>query len=289
MSTSLETEPVVEHSVSEMLKPINKVGKSIDIQNVTVSFKTPKGIYTAVKDISLSVKRGEIISLIGHSGCGKSTLMGTISGMVIPSSGEVMANDAKVTKPGPDRGVVFQNYSLLPWLTVYKNIYEAVEAAIDKLSSHDKRLLVEKNLKMVNLWEHKDKLPGQLSGGMKQRVAIARAFAINPSILLLDEPFGALDALTKSNMHLELLKLWNLDNREKTIVMVTHDIEEAIFLSDRVVVMNNGPAATIKEIIDVPLPRPRNKKQIVHDPQYMSIHDKLLNLLVDKFSIDDIH
>jgi len=141
---------------------------------------------------------------------------------------------------------------------------------------------------MVKLWDHKDKLPGQLSGGMKQRVAIARAFAINPSILLLDEPFGALDALTKSSMHIELLKLWNLDNREKTIVMVTHDIEEAIFLSDRVVVMNNGPAATIKEIVDVPLERPRNKKEIVHDPKYRIIHDKLLNLLIEKFSIEDI-
>ena len=271
------------------LKPVFNAGKSIEINNVTVSFKTLKGVYTAVKDISLSVKKGEIISIIGHSGCGKSTLMGTISGMVKPASGEVFANSNLVTKPGPDRGIVFQNYSLLPWLTVYRNIYEAVDSAIKYLSAKKKKELVENNLKMVNLWEHKDKLPGQLSGGMKQRVAIARAFAINPSILLLDEPFGALDALTKSNMHVELLKLWNLDNREKTIVMVTHDIEEAIFLSDRVVVMNNGPAATIKEIVEVPLARPRNKKLIVHDNAYMVIHDKLLNLLIDKFSIDDIH
>jgi nitrate ABC transporter ATP-binding subunit len=237
----------------------------------------------------LNVRKGEIISLIGHSGCGKSTLMGTISGMVKPSSGIVSVNGSIITKPGPDRGIVFQNYSLLPWLTVYRNIYEAVDAAIKDKSAGEKKKLVENNLKMVKLWEHKDKLPGQLSGGMKQRVAIARAFAINPSVLLLDEPFGALDALTKSSMHVELLKLWNLDNREKTIVMVTHDIEEAIFLSDRVVVMNNGPAATIKEIVDVPLARPRNKKEIVHDEAYMTIHDKLLNLLIDKFSIDDIH
>jgi len=263
--------------------------KSIEINNVTVSFKTPAGVYTAVKDISLEVKKGEIIALIGHSGCGKSTLMGTISGMVKPTSGEVKANGNVVTKPGPDRGIVFQNYSLLPWLSVYSNIYEAVDAALKDKSVAEKKTLVEKNLKMVKLWEHKDKLPGQLSGGMKQRVAIARAFAINPSILLLDEPFGALDALTKSSMHIELLKLWNLDNREKTIVMVTHDVEEAIFLSDRVVVMNNGPAATIKEIVDIPLPRPRNKKEIVHDECYMAIHDKLLGLLIDKFSIDDIH
>jgi nitrate/nitrite transport system ATP-binding protein len=261
---------------------------SIEVNNVTVNFRTSKGLNTAVKDINLIVKKGEIISLIGHSGCGKSTLMGTISGMVKPSAGEVYANGKKITSPGPDRGIVFQNYSLLPWMSVYKNIYEAVDAVMPGKPAAEKTELVEANLKMVNLWEHKDKLPGQLSGGMKQRVAIARAFSINPSVLLLDEPFGALDALTKSTMHVELLKLWNLDHREKTIVMVTHDIEEAIFLSDRVVVMNNGPAATIKEIVDVPLQRPRNKKDIVHSPAYMGIHDRLLNLLIDKFSIDDI-
>ena len=271
-----------------ILKPVLEVPTCIEINNVTVSFKTPTGFYTAVKDINLTVKKGEIISLIGHSGCGKSTLMGTISGMVKPTKGEVYANEKKVTSPGPDRGIVFQNYSLLPWLSVYRNIYEAVDSVFYNKSSAEKKELVEGNLKMVNLWEHKDKLPGQLSGGMKQRVAIARAFAINPAILLLDEPFGALDALTKSSMHVELLKLWNLDNREKTIVMVTHDIEEAIFLSDRVVVMNNGPEATIKEIVDVPLNRPRNKKEIIHNDEYMNIHDKLLNLLIDKFSIDDI-
>lgn len=273
---------------NEILNPVLNQ-HSIEVNQVTVSFKTPKGVYTAVEDISLTIKKGEIVSLIGHSGCGKSTLMGTISGMVKPSKGSVFANGNLVTSPGPDRGIVFQNYSLLPWLSVYRNIYEAVDAALKNKPAAEKKELVEKNLKMVNLWPHKDKLPGHLSGGMKQRVAIARAFAINPSILLLDEPFGALDALTKSNMHLELLKLWNLDNREKTIVMVTHDIEEAIFLSDRVVVMNNGPAATIKGIVDIPLPRPRNKKEIVHDAEYIKIHDRLLSLLIEKFSIDDIH
>lgn len=286
MATTLELSP----RVVEINSAVDTVEQpSIEINNVSVSFKTPTGVYTAVKEISLEVKKGEIIALIGHSGCGKSTLMGTISGMVKPTSGEVIANGNIVSKPGPDRGIVFQNYSLLPWLSVYSNIYEAVDAALKDKTTAEKKALVEKNLKMVNLWSHKDKLPGHLSGGMKQRVAIARAFAINPSILLLDEPFGALDALTKSNMHVELLKLWNLDNREKTIVIVTHDVEEAIFLSDRVVVMNNGPAATIKEIVDVPLPRPRNKKEIVHDECYMAIHDKLLSLLIDKFSINDIH
>lgn len=280
---------VKEGIADAIIEPALNPPLSIDIKNIAVSFPSSKrkGIFTAVKEIDLQVKKGEIISLIGHSGCGKSTLMGTISGMVKPTCGEVMANGVKVTGPGPDRGIVFQNYSLLPWLTVFENIYIAVDSAIKNKSAGEKKELVVANLKMVNLWEHKDKHPGQLSGGMKQRVAIARAFAINPSILLLDEPFGALDALTKSSMHIELLKLWNLDNREKTIVMVTHDIEEAIFLSDRVVVMSNGPEATIKEIVHVPLERPRNKKLIVHDPLYMEIHDRLLNLLIDKFSIVD--
>jgi nitrate/nitrite transport system ATP-binding protein len=287
MNTAI-TNTATQNIADSILEPVLTPSTAIVVNNVTVSFKTPKGTYTAVKEISLTVQKGEIISLIGHSGCGKSTLMGTISGMVKPTTGEVIANGKKVEGPGPDRGIVFQNYSLLPWLTVYRNIYEAVDSALKNLSKGEKRELVEQTLKTVHLWDHKDKLPGHLSGGMKQRVAIARAFAINPTILLLDEPFGALDALTKSNMHVELLKLWNLDNREKTIVMVTHDIEEAIFLSDRVVVMNNGPEATIKEIVPVPLERPRNKKAIVHDPVYMETHDKLLNLLIDKFSIEDI-
>jgi nitrate ABC transporter ATP-binding subunit len=213
--------------------------------------------------------------------------MNTISGMVLPTSGVVTANENIVKGPGPDRGIVFQNYSLLPWLSVYQNIFQAVDSVMKDKSKAEKAELVMKNLEMVNLLPHKDKLPGQLSGGMKQRVAIARAFAINPSILLLDEPFGALDALTKGSMHIELLKLWNLDNRNKTIVMVTHDIEEAIFLSDRVVVMTNGPEAGIKEIVDINLPRPRNKKEIAHDPVYVEVHDKLLSLLFDKFSIED--
>jgi nitrate/nitrite transport system ATP-binding protein len=273
-----------------------KVEKTIDthketcigINNVTISFKSNGGgVFTAVKDINLTIGKGEIVSIIGHSGCGKSTLMNSISGMVSPSSGEVIVNGKKVTGPGPDRGIVFQNYSLLPWMTVYRNVYEAVDSVLKELNKSEKHELVEKYLSMVNLWQHKDKLPSQLSGGMKQRTAIARAFAINPSVLLLDEPFGALDALTKGSMHVELLKIWNLNKRQQTIVMVTHDIEEAIFLSDRVIVMNDGPEATIREIVDIDIPRPRNKKEIVHLPQYMKVHDKLLGLLVKNLSIED--
>ena len=259
----------------------------LKIENLEIAFKTPKGTFVAVKDINLDIEKGQIISIIGHSGCGKSTIMNAVAGMLFPSKGKVTLNGKEIKGPGPDRGIVFQNYSLLPWLTVYQNIYEAVDAALKDKSKDEKKELVEKYLKMVNLWEHREKLPKQISGGMKQRVAIARAFAIDPEVLLLDEPFGALDALTKSSLHIELLKMWNLTHRSKTIIMVTHDIEEAVFLSDRIVVMNNGPAATIREIEEVHLPRPRNKKDTVNLPEYKTIRERLLSLLVEKVSIDE--
>lgn len=259
----------------------------LKIENMEIAFNTLKGKFVAVRDINLEIEKGQIVSIIGHSGCGKSTIMNAIAGMTFPSSGTVSLNGKAVKGPGPDRGIVFQNYSLLPWLSVYQNIYQAVDAALKMLPKIEKRELVEKYLHMVNLWEHREKYPKQISGGMKQRVAIARAFAIDPEVLLLDEPFGALDALTKASLHIELLKLWNLTHRSKTIVMVTHDIEEAIFLSDRIVVMNNGPAATIREIEDVHLARPRNKKETVNQPEYIAIRERLLSLLVDKVAIDE--
>lgn len=259
----------------------------LKIENMEIAFNSLKGKFVAVRDINLEIEKGQIVSIIGHSGCGKSTIMNAIAGMTFPTGGKVTLNGNEVKGPGPDRGIVFQNYSLLPWLTVYQNIYQAVDAALNKLPKTEKRELVEKYLHMVNLWEHREKYPKQISGGMKQRVAIARAFAIDPEVLLLDEPFGALDALTKASLHIELLKLWNLTHRSKTIVMVTHDIEEAIFLSDRIVVMNNGPAATIREIEDVHLPRPRNKKETVNQPEYIAIRERLLSLLMDKVAIDE--
>ncbi len=259
----------------------------LKIENMEISFPASTGKFIAVKDINLEIAKGEIVSIIGHSGCGKSTILNAVSGMLFPSKGNVLINGKEVKGPGPDRGMVFQNYSLLPWLTVYENIYEAVDAALPGKTTDEKRSLVEKYTKMVGLWMHRDKYPKQISGGMKQRTAIARAFAIDPDVLLLDEPFGALDALTKGSLHLELLKMWNLTQRSKTIVIVTHDIEEAVFLSDRIVVMNNGPAATIREIEDVHLPRPRNKKEIVAMEEYRSTRDRLLSLLMDKVEIDE--
>lgn len=259
----------------------------LKIENLQVAFKTAKGKFVAVQDINLKVDKGEIISIIGHSGCGKSTIINAIAGMVTPAMGRVILDGKCIQGPGPDRGMVFQNYSLLPWLTVYQNIFQAVDAALKGVTRLEKHERVERYLKMVNLWDHREKHPGQISGGMKQRVAVARAFAIDPEVLLLDEPFGALDALTKSSLHIELLKMWNLTKRTKTIIMVTHDIEEAVFLSDRIVVMNNGPAATIREIESVHLPRPRNKKETVNLPEYKHIRERLLSLLMEKFSVDD--
>lgn len=259
----------------------------LKIENMEIAFNTPKGKFVAVKDINLDIKKGEIVSIIGHSGCGKSTILNAISGMTFPTKGSVVLHGNQIKGPGPDRGIVFQNYSLLPWLTVHENVFQAVDAAVTDKSKAEKTELVEKYLRMVNLWEHRDKHPKQISGGMKQRTAIARAFAIDPEVLLLDEPFGALDALTKGSLHIELLKMWNLTQRSKTIIMVTHDIEEAVFLSDRIVVMNNGPAATIREIEEVHLPRPRNKKDIVNMEEYKVIRERLLSLLMDKVEIDE--
>ena len=259
----------------------------LKIENMEIAFPTAKGKFVAVKDINLDIDKGQIISIIGHSGCGKSTIMNAIAGMLTPTGGTVELDGKTIKGPGPDRGIVFQNYSLLPWMSVHENIFQAVDSVMD-CSKKLKHEIVDHNLKMVNLLSHRDKLPGQLSGGMKQRVAIARAFAINPGVLLLDEPFGALDAFTKSSMQLEVLKLWNLNNRDKTIIMITHDIEEALFLSDRIVVLNDGPASTIREIVEVHLPRPRNKIEIVKMPEYIELRDKLLHLLTDKFSIEDM-
>jgi nitrate ABC transporter ATP-binding subunit len=252
----------------------------VQLIDVAKEFTSGTRPYLAVRDVSLEIRRGEIVALVGHSGCGKSTLVNLIAGLLRPTTGRVLVNDRTVEAPGPDRAMVFQNYSLLPWLSVWSNIYEAVDSVLDGPSASEKRDHVERFLQMVGLWEHRAKRPNQLSGGMKQRVAIARAFAVHPEVLLLDEPFGALDALTRASLQEELIRLWSLDNATETVVLVTHDVEEAILLADRVVVMTDGPAATIRATISVDIDRPRTRREIAHLPAYVAARDHLLDLLM---------
>lgn len=259
----------------------------VHIDNVSKSFKTGKGYYTAVRDVNLTVPQGEFVAFIGHSGCGKSTVLNMIAGLASPTSGQVSVEGRTIKAPGWDRAMVFQNYSLLPWMSVFDNVYQAVDSVYEKnMTQAEKKTVADEFIAMVGLAPHRDKRPAQLSGGMKQRAAIARAFAIKPDVLLLDEPFGALDALTKGGLHDELLNLWESSahepkrgNRKQTIFMVTHDIDEAIYLCDRIVVFTDGPGATIGEVIEVPLPRPRDKRTMVHDPAYAEIKDHLIGLL----------
>jgi len=241
------------------------------------------GKYTALEDVSLEVSPGEFVCLIGHSGCGKSTLLNLIAGLEKPSSGELRLFGHKIEGPGPDRAMVFQNYSLLPWLTVFQNVLEAVKAALPELSSVARRERTSEFLEMVGLSAHSQKRPSELSGGMKQRVAIARALAIHPKVLLLDEPFGALDAITKGRLQDELLRMWQLEGQQggqaKNVVMVTHDIDEALYLADKIVVMSNGPRARIHEVMTVPLERPRDRARLVENPEYLRLKSHLLTLL----------
>jgi len=258
---------------------------SVVIENVSKVYPTPKGPYIVLKDVNLTVEEGEFICVIGHSGCGKSTLLNMVSGFADPTEGSVLVNGKPVTKPGPDRMVVFQGYALLPWLTVYENVYLAVDAVYPEKREAEKQAIVRDHLALVGLTEAEQKKPNQISGGMKQRVSIARALSIRPEVLILDEPFGALDAITKEELQEELLKIWN-DHR-CTVLMITHDIDEALFLADRLVMMTNGPAAAIGEIMDIPFPRPRDRDRIMEDPQYYDLRNHALDFLYNRFAHDD--
>lgn len=257
------------------------------LDRLTKEFGRGKQKSVAISEVSLEVAKGEFVSLIGHSGCGKSTVLNLVAGLEMPTTGQVMLENERITGPGAERAMVFQNYALLPWLTVSENVFQAVDAVFGDLMPRDrKREATEYYLRMVNLWDHRTKKPAQLSGGMKQRVSIARAFSVQPRVLLLDEPFGALDALTKGSLHEELLRMWSNEakRRPQTVLMVTHDIDEAIYLSDRIVVMGNGPAATIREVITVPLERPRDKRELMHNRKYLAIKERLLELLEEGFA-----
>jgi nitrate/nitrite transport system ATP-binding protein len=255
------------------------------IDNVGMTFATKRGPFVALRDIHLHVAEGEFVTLIGHSGCGKSTLLNLVAGLTTPTAGTLLLDDRELRGPGPDRAVVFQNHSLLPWMSCFDNVYLAVErvfGATEKKQQLKERTLAALNL--VGLAHAKDKRPGEISGGMKQRVGIARALAMQPKMLLMDEPFGALDALTRAKLQDELMKI--VAATGATVMMVTHDVDEAALLSDRIVMLTNGPAATIGEVLTVPLPSvrvaPRNRLEMAHDAQYLGTREAVLEFLYRK-------
>ncbi len=248
-------------------------------------YATQRGPYVVLEDINLEVAKGEFVCVIGHSGCGKSTLLNMVSGFATPSTGRVLLEGKPITKPGPDRMVVFQGYALLPWMTAYENVHLAIDSVKPTLPEAQKREIALEHLAMVGLSEAADKKITQISGGMKQRVAIARALSIRPEVLILDEPFGALDAITKEELQEELLSIWN--TQKCTVLMITHDIDEALFLADRLVMMTNGPAAGIGEVLPIDFPRPRSREDIMEDPKYYELRNTALDFLYNRFAHDE--
>jgi bicarbonate transport system ATP-binding protein len=265
----------------------------LSIENVSKVYQTPRGPYTVLEDVNLTVNEGEFICVIGHSGCGKSTLLNMVSGFAHPTEGSVRVGGKSIVEPGPDRMVVFQGYALLPWLTALENVYLAVDSVYPQKSQAEKTAIAKEHLAMVGLTEAMDKKPPQISGGMKQRVSIARALAIRPQVLILDEPFGALDAITKEELQEELLQIWNgrqgrtEGEHRCTVLMITHDIDEALFLADRLVMMTNGPHAKIGEIMTIPFSRPRDRDRIMEDPEYYKLRNYALDFLYNRFAHDD--
>ena len=250
----------------------------IKVENVEMVFSTTKGSFHALREIDLSVAKGEFVTLIGHSGCGKSTLLNLIAGLTLPSSGLLLCDNREIAAPGPERAVVFQNHSLLPWLTCFENVHLAVERVFGATQSASVlKAKTDAALELVGMAHATAKRPHEISGGMKQRIGIARALAMEPKVLLMDEPFGALDALTRARLQDELLKI--VARTESTVVMVTHDVDEAVLLSDRIVMMTNGPAATIGEILHVDLARPRDRVALAEDRRYVHFRKEVLDFL----------
>jgi nitrate/nitrite transport system ATP-binding protein len=252
--------------------------KYLQIENVGMTFETRKGPFVALTDINVSLQKGEFVTLIGHSGCGKSTLLNLVAGLLAPTDGAMILAGREISGPGPDRGVVFQNHSLLPWLSCFGNVYLAVERVFGAAEPRTKlKARTHAALELVGLAHAMDKLPQEISGGMKQRVGIARALAIEPKVLLLDEPFGALDALTRATLQDELIRI--VAGTGATVLMVTHDVDEAVLLSDRVVMMTNGPAATIGDVVEVDLPRPRERLALAANARYIHLRARVLEFL----------
>jgi nitrate/nitrite transport system ATP-binding protein len=255
--------------------------KHLELSQVCIEFPTPKGAFKALDNINLEIDQGEFVSLIGHSGCGKSTVLNIVAGLYQATTGGVILDAKEVDEPGPDRAVVFQNHSLLPWLTAYENVELAVKQVFKgRKSKAEMAEWVKHNLQLVHMDHAMHKRPDEISGGMKQRVGIARALAMEPKVLLMDEPFGALDALTRAHMQDSLIEIQSRLNN--TVIMITHDVDEAVLLSDRIVMMTNGPAATIGEILKVNLPRPRERVKLADDPHYNHLRAEVLKFLYER-------
>ena len=253
----------------------------LHISDIDMVFPTPQGDFTALKNVELRIADGEFVSLIGHSGCGKSTVLNVVAGLYQASQGGVLLNGKEVDEPGPERAVVFQNHSLLPWLTAYENVELAVDQVFGREKSKaEKKEWIEHNLHLVHMDHAMHKRPDEISGGMKQRVGIARALSMQPEILLMDEPFGALDALTRAHMQDSLMEIQA--ELKNTVIMITHDVDEAVLLSDRIVMMTNGPAATIGEILEIPIERPRDRIALANDPVYNEMRSEVLRFLYEK-------
>nr|WP_315168376.1 ABC transporter ATP-binding protein [uncultured Limnohabitans sp.] len=257
---------------------MNNDSKYIQIQSVEQTFKTNKGLFPALRDIHLDIAKGEFVALIGHSGCGKSTLLNLIAGLTSPTAGVLLCANREIAGPGPERAVVFQNHSLLPWLTCFDNVHLGIERVFGQTESKAQlKARTDAALDMVGLAHAAQKRPGEISGGMKQRVGIARALAMEPKVLLMDEPFGALDALTRAKLQDELLEI--VARTQSTVVMVTHDVDEAVLLSDKIVMMTNGPAATIGEVLSVDLPRPRQRVELAESADYQRYRKAVIDFL----------
>ncbi len=255
--------------------------KFVELTGVSKHFDTKKGRFQALSNVNLSIARGEFVALIGHSGCGKSTVLNLIAGLLDANEGGLICNGREIDGPGPERAVVFQNHSLLPWMTCFGNVHLAVERVFGEYENKAQlKTRTEQALNMVGLAHAMHKHPNEISGGMKQRVGIARALAMEPKVLLMDEPFGALDALTRAHLQDELLRI--VGETQSTVVMVTHDVDEAVLLSDRIVMMTNGPAATVGEILTVELPRPRDRLALANDPQYHAYRTSVLEFLYQR-------
>ncbi len=259
----------------------------LNIDHVTMEFDTPSGKFTALENVNLKIKKGEFVSLIGHSGCGKSTVLNIIAGLYQATRGGIVLDGVEVNEPGPERAVVFQNHSLLPWLTAYENVELAVKQVFKgKKSKAEMKDWIEHNLELVHMSHALHKKPDEISGGMKQRVGIARALAMEPTVLLMDEPFGALDALTRSHLQDSLMEIQR--DLKNTVVMITHDVDEAVLLSDRIVMMSNGPAATVGEILNIDLARPRHRLELADDPMYNKYRAEVLRFLHERHAKPDV-